>query len=145
MDGLMTPITELIIDLVLAGLLIAVIYVSYIVYRRLDIIRKGQADMQSVVNDLNHAVLEAQKSVSDLKQSSRDAVERLEVNIGNAQKVADELTLITEAGNNLADRIEAGLVRNENKAPVSNETGEKQQSASSKQQQEILAALREAR
>ena len=55
--------------------------------------------------------------------------------------------MITEAGNNLADRIERGLTGAGTGKAGGGTSGATptQERASSKQQQEILAALREAR
>ena len=138
----MNMVPGLVVDGVLAILLIAAITVSIIVYRRLGTIREGQSQLRILVNDLNKAVRDAQVSVSGLKQSAIEIEDRLHQKVQKATKLADELGMITEAGNNLADRIERGLTGSGVKPETIEETGKK---ASSKQQQEILAALREAR
>lgn len=140
----MDLVSEMIIDGVLAVLLISSITVSIIVYRRLGTIREGQAQLRTLVDDLNKAVHDAQKSVAGLKQSAVDVEERLQSQVQKAGALADELGMITEAGNNLADRIERGLTGTG--AVGKPEPGDAPaKKASSKQQQEILAALREAR
>ena len=134
----MTPLMDLIIDGILAVLLISVIIVCNIVYRRLQTIRDGQAEMRELMDSLNVSVLQAQKSVKDISASSNDVEERIGNQIAKASKLVDELTLITEAGNNLADRID----RN-----IANYGGDKNEAVepTGKQQKEILAALKEAR
>lgn len=136
---------EMIVDGVLAVLLIAVIVVSTIVYRRLSTIREGQEQLRQLVDSLNNAVVDAQRSVGNIRQAALDADEKLGSQIKRARSMAEELSMITEAGNNLADRIEQGLTGD--RAPASGkataESGEPK--ANKKQQQEILAALREAR
>lgn len=136
---------EMIVDAVLALLLIAVIVVSIIVYRRLSTIREGQEELRQLVDSLNNAVVDAQRSVGNIRQAALDAEERLEGAIKKADGMADELGMITEAGNNLADRIERGLT-GERKSSSEVKAGEGAEThGSKKQQQEILAALREAR
>lgn len=141
MDGM----SSLLVDGVLALLLVAVIVVCFFVYRRLGTIKEGQAELRLLVDQLNHAVVEAQRSVANLKQSAAEVEGRLQVETSKASALADELGLITEAGNNLADRIERGLTGSgqrsggEGGQPPSEQTREKQQ------QKEILSALREAR
>ncbi|WP_417452141.1 DUF6468 domain-containing protein [Kordiimonas sp.] len=140
----MDLVSEMIVDGVLAVLLVSAIVVSIIVYRRLGTIRQGQAQLRELVDDLNRAVGNAQNSVEGLKKSAVEIEEVLSVRVQKASALADELGMITEAGNNLADRIERGLTG------ASAATGNRAESAgkteaSSKQQQEILAALREAR
>jgi hypothetical protein len=134
----MTPIMDLIINGILAVLLIAVIIVCMIVYKRLQTIRDGQVEMRELMDSLNISVLQAQKSVKDISVSSQDVEERIGIQITKASKLVDELTLITEAGNNLADRIDRNIANYGGEKPDDNET-------TRKQQKEILAALKEAR
>ncbi|MCK0070465.1 DUF6468 domain-containing protein [Kordiimonas laminariae] len=138
----MTEISTLIVDGILAVLLVSVIVVCTIVYRRLGTIKSGQAELRALVDQLNTAVVDAQRSVANLKTSATEIEGRLQIEGKKASAIADELGLITEAGNNLADRIERGLsgatAAKKQQAPA-------ETSASKKQQEEILAALREAR
>lgn len=138
----MSQYSELIVDGVLSLLLVAAIVACVLVYKRLGTIKAGQAELKTLVDQLNSAAVEAQRSVAGLKVSADEIEGRLKLEGKKASAIADELSLMTEAGNNLADRIEQGLTsartgKNEESKPVRQE--------SKKQQQEILAALREAR
>jgi hypothetical protein len=137
----MTDFYGLIVDGLLALLLVATITACFIVYKRLSTIKDGQAELQRLVRDLNAAAQQAQKGVAGLKASAEEVEGRLALERQKAVAMADELSLITESGNNLANRIEQGLTsRNSDvEAPKTEKT------ASKKQQQAILAALREAR
>ena len=139
----MDIMSSLVIDGVLALLLLAVIAVCMVVYRRLGTIKNGQAELRLLVDQLNSAVVDAQRSVSSLKQSATEVEIKLQDQTRKASALADELGLITEAGNNLADRIENGLTNSENRDKRAKQTDET--AASKKQQRDILAALREAR
>lgn len=141
MDG----ISSLLIDGTLAFLLVAVIFVCFLVYRRLGTIKEGQAELRILVDQLNHAVVEAQRSVANLKQSAAEVEGRLQIETRKASSLADELGLITEAGNNLADRIERGLTGGNEAAQAVPSGFAVQPEPEKKQQKEILAALREAR
>ncbi len=136
---------EMIVDGVLAILLIAVIVVSSVVYRRLSTIREGQEQLRQLVDSLNNAVVDAQRSVGNIRQAALDADEKLGSQIKRAKSMAEELSMITEAGNNLADRIEQGLTGERTPAPNKAAAESAEPKANKKQQQEILAALREAR
>lgn len=141
----MDAISALLVDGLLAVLLVAVIVVCFFVYRRLGTIKEGQAELRLLVDQLNNAVVEAQRSVANLKQSAAEVEGRLQIQTTKASALADELGLITEAGNNLADRIEQGLTgagqagRGDQPLATGEQVREKQQ------QKEILSALREAR
>jgi len=138
-----SPLSGVIVDGILAILLVAVIIVSLVVYRRLGTIKAGQAELRQLVDSLNMAVLDAQRSVANLKHSAVEVEERLKAETQKAKAISDELSMITEAGNNLADRIEKGLTGERG----SSQGAEKASDAkpAQKQQQELLAALREAR
>lgn len=138
----MVQYSELIVDAVLALLLIAAIGVSWRVYSRLGTIREGQAELKNLVDQLNGAAVMAQRSVAELKASAEEVEGRLKLEGVKAGAIADELSLMTEAGNNLADRIEQGLTGARSRQETQSVPEKK---GSKKQQQEILAALREAR
>ncbi len=138
----MTALSALIIDGILAVLLIAVIVVCTIVYKRLGTIKSGQTELRALVDQLNNAVVEAQRGVNGLKTSATEIENRLQLEGKKASAMADELGMITEAGNNLADRIERGLT---GASASAKPTVQNEPRTNKKQQEEILAALREAR
>ncbi len=136
----MTPMMSLVIDGVLALLLVAAIAVCALVYRKLRIIKEGQGELRGLVTQLNKAVGQAEKSVSDLKQNASNAELKLSSEITRAKTMSDELKMITEAGNNLADRIENRLVRSKD-----TDANKAKMDVGKKEQRELLSALREAR
>lgn len=141
----MDAMSTLLIDGILALLLVTVIIVCSFVYRRLGTIKEGQAELRLLVDQLNNAVVEAQRSVANLRQSAAEVEGRLQVETRKASVLADELGLITEAGNNLADRIEQGLTGARDTGQAASKTAPEQQVKEKQQQKEILSALREAR
>lgn len=108
---MMDPYIGIIVDGALGLLLVAVIVTCLIVYRRLKALQNGQDEMKKVVSDLNMAVNQAQKSVLGMKQTAVEVEAQLQTQIKKAKLLSDELIVITEAGNNLADRIEKKLTQ----------------------------------
>lgn len=100
-----------VIDVVLIVLLLGAIIQAFRVHHAMNVIRSGQSELSGIVGSLNASISEAQRSVSAMKSAATDAGDTLGRATAEALKLADELTLITEAGNNLADRIESGLTR----------------------------------
>jgi len=141
----MAAVSGMIVDGLLATLLVAAIIACVLVYRRLGTIRAGQAELKLLVDRLNSAATEAQRSVAGLRTSADEIESRLALERQKASVMADELSMITEAGNNLADRIEKGLTGVNARSDNSNIQAETAKAAGNKQQREILAALREAR
>jgi len=133
---------ELTIDGVLALLLVSAIAIFILVYKRLATIRAGQSELKVLVDQLSGAAANAQRSVAGLKSSAEEIELRLKHESQNASAIADELSMMTEAGNNLADRIEKGLT---GRAADPDKQATPVKKESKKQQKEILAALREAR
>ena len=121
----MMPSLELIIDIVLALLLGGVIISAWILNKRLDIVRMGQTEMADLVQQLNVATSNAQNSVAHLKNAGLDAQENITTKIKMARALADELTLITEAGDSLANRIEENLTRSAQSAKAATEKNKK--------------------
>ena len=140
-----STLVPIVVDTVLAVLLVGA----------MDIIRNGQAEMQKLVSELNQSVVQAQQSVTQLRQAAKEAENTLGTSVRKAQALSDELTLITEAGNNLADRIEKGLTSRPTSASdtVSSDAvqddgpkaGVRTSTNGGKDQKSLLAALREAR
>lgn len=163
----MSPMWSIAIDSVLVVLLVAAIISSILVYKKLVNLRDGQAEMKKLVDDLNNAVIEAQRSVGSLKHTAVEAESTLQTQVQKAKGLSEELLMITEAGNNLADRIEKGLTTGQ-RANRQSEGGSKGQSSGQKkvfnardengdsdeekgtktfrpEQKELLDALKEAR
>ncbi|WND01682.1 DUF6468 domain-containing protein [Temperatibacter marinus] len=151
----MTPLLALVIDGVLAVLLIAAIGACMVVYKKLNAIRSGQDEMKAIVQELNTAVIEAQRSVGQLKHTAVEVEEQLQTQVKKAKVLSDELLLITEAGNNLADRIEQRLTKESGKGSdplhtVSEKSeadlfGSQPKKKVKSEQKQLLEALKEAR
>lgn len=77
---------DLIANGVVAVLLAVTIGFAFVLNRRLQLLRQNQGELLRLATALNQAT-------------------------ARARALADELALITEAGNNLADKLEAGLTR----------------------------------
>ena len=141
----------LLLDGILALLLVAVIVACVIVYRRLGTIKAGQSELKLLVDQLNGAALVAQRSVEGLAASASDIESRLKLESDKASRIADELSLMTEVGNNLADRIantiekDHGVSGSDTSTTAQGENMGSGRTEGKKQQREILAALREAR
>lgn len=134
---------ETIIDLVLAALLLAAIGSSFMLHRRIEIFRQGHAELASLVDQLNKATNQAQASVAEMKSNGTLVEEHLKSEIARARALADELSLITEAGDSLADRLEKRLTGTGAViAAASQSPGEEEEGAGNPA---VFTALKEAR
>lgn len=102
---------SLLLDGVIAILLGVTIFYCILVNRRLAALRSGKDELKQVIEDLTVATTNAQMSISHLKEAGRDIVSTLEEDVRKGRALADELSLMVEAGNNLANRLEGGRER----------------------------------
>lgn len=138
---------ETIIDLVLAILLLAAIGSSFLLHRRIAVFRKGQEELGALVEKLNEATNQAQASVAEMKSSGTVVEEHLKNEISRARAMADELSLITEAGDSLADRLERRLTGSSSAASgeQNDDAGDAPDTGDDESKPTFFGALKEAR
>lgn len=100
-------LTELILEGLVATLLAVTVGYCFVLNRRLSTLRNGQDGLLEVVRSLNVATEQARASVRELHETGETVGERLSEKVAKARLIADELSLIVESGNNLADRLTA--------------------------------------
>lgn len=95
-----------ILDAVMIALLAGTIYMALRLSRSLDAFRATRADIQIVMRDLAENIMRAQQAIDQLGDTSRVSGERLQQLINQGRALSDELQIINEAGDNLAERLE---------------------------------------
>ncbi|MDA5193221.1 DUF6468 domain-containing protein [Govanella unica] len=100
---------DLIANIVVALLLVATIGFAIVLNRRLQSMKDEQEVMARLISGLNLATAKAQESIYELRAVAQSTEDTLKHNISDARALADELQMITQAGSNLAAKIEAGL------------------------------------
>lgn len=151
----MVPI-GLILDGLVALLLVVTVIYCYQLNSRLRALRSGQDGLKDLIRGLNEATERAQAGIAQLKISGDAAGKGLKESVTKARTLSDELSLMIEAGNNIADRLEDKAVGSVNvskvkvgKSDVSGnemfEPGNAHQNALNHLEGEMLKALREAR
>lgn len=131
---------ELYADTILVILLFATISYCYLLNRKLTTLRTSQKEFETLLREFGQATQQAEVSLSNLRRAGDEVGANLEGMIGVGRDLHDELKIITETGNELADRIERGLVgrgRGEPETP--------RDETRSESERELLEALRQAR
>jgi F0F1-type ATP synthase membrane subunit c/vacuolar-type H+-ATPase subunit K len=98
---------SLIVEMTLLGLLAATIFFCARLEKRIRSLRADQAGLGATIAALNSAIGAAQASLAGLKSVAREADEKLARNVGQARALADELALLSSAGERIASRFEA--------------------------------------
>ena len=97
------------LDLLLAGLLLAALFVGLKLDRRLKRLRETQAGFAGAVSELNTAVHKAESGLSDLKTATREAQAELGDRLMDARTLATRLEQQTSRAEELAQRLERAI------------------------------------
>ena len=100
---------SLIVDCVLIGLLIATMSYCLRLNNRLESIRGADQELQKLLGAFNVTTETARQGISELRALSETRGRALDEAIVKAQKLADELSIMTDSGNRLADRLDKGF------------------------------------
>ena len=98
---------SLIVEVALAALLCATLICCLRLDRRLRHLRNDQESLSGTVRALNAAVTAAQTSLVGFRAAAQDADESLGRKVSSARGLADELSVLTSAGERIAARIES--------------------------------------
>lgn len=97
------------LDLLLIGLLLATLGFCIRLNGRLQAVRGANQELRQLVSSFDNATEKARAGVVELRAASEAAARDLKDRVEKARALADELSIITESGNHLADRLERGL------------------------------------
>jgi hypothetical protein len=103
------PDMSLILDVVVAALLMATIVYCIILYRQLARVRNAQEEMRGLIASFDDATNRAQAGITALKRTNDEIIDALRKEMDKGRLLADELAILNESGDRLANRIEGGL------------------------------------
>jgi ABC-type transporter Mla subunit MlaD len=138
----------LFLNLVIAGLLVVTIGYCWQLNRRLSTLRQGREELVALVTSLNQVTQRAEAGISALQAMAKDAGAELQKTVKKAQDLRDELALITETGNNLANRLENRLTTARSSVDLGEVRAQRRQpprAPDNAARHEILKALQAAR
>ena len=134
------------LEILLATLLAMTIGYCIVLDRKLRGMRRAQGDLQGLLQNFTAATARAEESVAALRQASTELSLELDERIDSGRSLRDELILINQSGNAIAERIENGLGGRPGKieagaaakaAPAPRSTGPRSES-----ERELMQALR---
>ena len=136
---------EIILETLVAVLLVVTVIYCYVLNRRLATLRDSQAEMVQLLDDFAVAMEKAQSGVSELRQVSASIGKELQQRVSAARALSDELRVMTQSDDDLANRLEKGLIgRQSNDKPVEDDPADRE-SERSESESVLLAALRRAK
>ncbi len=134
------------LEVLLAVLLALTVGYCFVLDRKLGALRKAQGSFESLLADFSQATDRAENSVTALRRASGELAAELDEKLEAGRTLGDELTMITQSGNALAERIEIGLLKRPRE--VGGEPPEAREEAAtgrSESERELMRALRASR
>ena len=97
---------EIIIEAVVAILLIATCTYWYVLSRRLSALRKGQKELLDVISKFDAASRRAEQNLAAMQNNGVSMGRDLDAVTARANALIDELSVMVNAGDHIAGRIE---------------------------------------
>lgn len=105
----MLPHLTLIIEVIAAGLLLAVLVYAIRLNRLLAALKADRGELERLLQTFHQSTARAEQSVAKLRTSAADIAQALQTNVGKAEKLRDELVFIVDRAGTDADRLEAAI------------------------------------
>ena len=104
------PGMEWLLELALTGLLVATLFHALRLERALGGLRRDRTALEALVAGFNISMAQAEASIVRLRQATERAGRDMAQGVDAGTALKDDLALLDERGNRLADRLEA-LIR----------------------------------
>jgi hypothetical protein len=112
-------LVQVILDVLVAGLLIATIVYSVGLNRKLAGLRRSRSELQDIVRGFAEASARAEAGVRGMKKMAGESADALQRTIERAGALRDELEIMIDSGNSLAGRLEGSATLLKSRAAAS--------------------------
>ncbi|MEO0393623.1 MAG: DUF6468 domain-containing protein, partial [Pseudomonadota bacterium] len=102
----MGNIVSLVLDLILVALLVAVLFHAIKLSRKITALRESRKEMDATIRQFFEASAKAELAIKNFQKSASDTSAKLDGDTKRAQLLSDELKLMIDSGNGLAERLE---------------------------------------
>jgi hypothetical protein len=102
----------LILNIVIAGLLVANIAYCWVLNKRIKILQDGKSELANLLQYFDEATERASESIVALQTASKKIGESMQGKIDKANFLMDDLAFMVEKGNAVADRLDANFTVN---------------------------------
>jgi hypothetical protein len=101
---------EWLLEIALAGLLVATLFHAVRLERALGVLKRDRSALQELIDGFNASTRQAELGIERLHSAAEGAGLQIASRLDSAMTLKDDLTLLIDRGDRLADRIDA-LVR----------------------------------
>lgn len=142
---------EWLLDVILVILLVATLFHAVRLERALGVLKRDRAELQELIANFNASSRQAELGIERLRGAAEGAGQQIAQKVDAALALKDDLVLLIERGNRLADRLDtlvhAGrpLAGEAPRLTVVSDADEAQPRVRSQAERDLLKALRMAR
>jgi hypothetical protein len=101
---------NIVLDVVVAGLLLATIVYAVLLSRRLGALRNDKQQLEALVSSLDISSQRAEAGIASLKEAAERIGQQLQQRVEQGKALQSDLSYIIDLGGGLADRLE-GTIR----------------------------------
>jgi hypothetical protein len=101
---------NIVLDVVVAGLLLATIAYAILLSRRLGALRNDKQQLEALVSSLDISSQRAEAGIASLKEAAERIGQQLQQRVEQGKALQSDLSYIIDLGGGLADRLE-GTIR----------------------------------
>lgn len=94
------------LDIVILGALAATVYYAWRLSGQIDRMQADRRAFESLISALNVAASRAEAAIKSLKDVSLDSGDKLQEKISGARALSEELEIMVQAGDALAERLQ---------------------------------------
>jgi Flp pilus assembly protein TadB len=101
---------NIVLDVIVAGLLVATIAYAILLSRRLGALRNDKQQLEALVSSLDISSQRAEAGIASLKEAAERIGQQLQQRVEQGKALQTDLSYIIDLGGGLADRLE-GTIR----------------------------------
>lgn len=131
---------ELFFDILILAALAGTIYYSFRLSRQFNDLRADKKAFEQLISALNVAASRAEGAVRGLKEAAKGSADQLQEKINGARALADELDIMIQAGDSLAERLTSTAEKS--RAAVLPGSGESGSPPRTRAERDLLEALK---
>lgn len=115
----------LIVELILAGLLVATIVYAAILDRKLGALRESKNEMEKLIKDFAESTMRAEEGLAELRAHAGSSGNELQQQVDGAAKVLTDLKFLVERGETLSNQLETASADARDSLPAKRSGGRK--------------------
>lgn len=101
---------EIVFDIFMVALLLLTVSFCWRLNGKLAELKGSRNELKHLLSTLDNSVNAAHNGIRELQELSGDATEKLAGDIKKAQMISDDLSFLVKTGNDIANKIEEGIV-----------------------------------